>query len=262
MRYDLKWLCEMFNINHFVQHNAINRKVTKSDPHRKYYVTNSYRQHEHNCTHQISKRYCRTADANGPDSFWGTSKGVSSFALENVRQNQSSRNSHILTSRLLYEQSSKSPREMLQMQLCSIFHPTPSRSESLVHEYEWSVLFVFRLFQDLKLCVCPICLTCYRSEFLHLWNQSWRWSLFLWVRAFSSLMFAVRHLVSVFRMCLFYSNTRAVTCVYVLGFTSRSSVFTCVDYFPFPVLSTLCPLVWFTHPSLCFAFFLSVLLQL
>lgn len=54
---------------------------------------------------------------------------------------------------------------------CSIFHPTPSRSESLVHEYEWSVLFVFRLFQDLKLCVCPICLTCYRSEFLHLWNQ-------------------------------------------------------------------------------------------
>lgn len=171
MRYDLKWLCEMFNINHFVQHNAINRKVTKSDPHRKYYVTNSYRQHEHNCTHQISKRYCRTADANGPDSFWGTSKGVSSFALENVRQNQSSRNSHILTSRLLYEQSSKSPREMLQMQLCSIFHPTPSRSESLVHEYEWFVLFVFRLFQDLKLCVCAICLTCYRSEFLHLWNQ-------------------------------------------------------------------------------------------
>lgn len=78
---------------------------------------------------------------------------------------------NILTSRLLYEQSSKSPREMLQMQLCSIFHPTPSRSESLVHEYEWSVLFVFRLFQDLKLCVCPICLTCYRSEFLHLWNQ-------------------------------------------------------------------------------------------
>lgn len=36
---------------------------------------------------------------------------------------------------------------------------------------KWSVLFVFKLFQDLKLCVCPICLTCYRSEFLHLWNQ-------------------------------------------------------------------------------------------
>lgn len=114
----------------------------------------------------------------------------------------------------------------------------------------WSFVFAqfVLLVIVLSFCTCEI--------------KSWRWSLFLSVRAFSSLMFAVRHLVSVFRMCLFYSNTRAVTCVYVLGFTSRSSVFTCVDYFPFPVLSTLCPLVWFTHPSLCFAFFLSVLLQL
>lgn len=138
MRYDLKWLCEMFNINHFVQHNAINRKVTKSDPYRKYYVTNSYRQHEHNCAHQISKRYCRTADATVLThseerrkvfraSPWKTCVKIK--AAETHKQ-------LILTSRLLYEQSSKSPREMLQMQLCSIFHPTPSRSESLVHEYE------------------------------------------------------------------------------------------------------------------------------
>lgn len=171
MCYDLKWLCEMFNINHFVQHNVINRKVTKSDPQRKYYVTNSYRQHEHDCAHQISKCYCRTADANGLDSFRGTSRCFKLRLGKCASKSKQQKLTYSDFSSLIWAKLKKSQRDAATATLQHL--SSDSVTIRGFGAWIWMIcaFCFYLLFQDLKLCVCPICLTCYHSEFLLLWNQ-------------------------------------------------------------------------------------------